>query len=218
MSGIVYNGNTGYSFKINGVTPDVYYNGIKIWPTGPNYNPLGLPANTIRVKFKPGFTPTMGDSRTLVDGSNNIWDIYKASNNWSLLLQTPSTGYGYRYNVLQILGANTTNVTSFNNLCNSEAGLTATEVFDTHNATDLAAMFYSCTGLQGIPLFPTNNATKVDSMFCYCYNVNSGALDIYNQMTAQANPPTAHSQTFTNCGSNTVNGAAELAQIPNTWK
>lgn len=32
MSGIVYNGNTGYSFKINGVTPDVYYNGNKIWP------------------------------------------------------------------------------------------------------------------------------------------------------------------------------------------
>ena len=32
MSGIVYNGNTGYSFKINGVTPDVYYNGTKIWP------------------------------------------------------------------------------------------------------------------------------------------------------------------------------------------
>ena len=33
MAGIVYNGNTGYNFKINGVTPDVYYNGTKIWPT-----------------------------------------------------------------------------------------------------------------------------------------------------------------------------------------
>lgn len=218
MSGIVYNGNTGYSFKINGVTPDVYYNGVKIWPTGPNYNPLGLPANTIRVKFKAGFTPAMGDSRTLVDGSNNIWDIYKASNDWRLLLQTPSTGYGYRYNVLQILGANTTNVTSFNNLCNTEAALTATEVFDTHNATDLTCMFYACTGLEEIPLFPTDNATNVGSMFCYCYSVNSGALNIYNQMTAQANPPTSHSQTFTYCGRDTVNGAAELAQIPSTWK
>ena len=217
MSGIVYNGNTGYSFKINGVTPDVYYNGVKIWPAGPNYNPLGLPANTIRVKFAPGFTPAMGDSRTLVDGGNNIWDIYKASNNWQTLLNTRED-YSYSYNLLQILGANTTNVTSFNNICFLEAGLTATEIFDTHNATNLAGMFYACTGLQGIPLFPTDNATNVGNMFCFCYNVNSGALDIYNQMTAQANPPTSYSQTFTNCGSNTVNGAAELAQIPSTWK
>ena len=33
MAGIIYNGNAGYNFKINGVTPDVYYNGTKIWPT-----------------------------------------------------------------------------------------------------------------------------------------------------------------------------------------
>ena len=40
------------------------------------YNPLGLPPYTIRVKFKSGYTPTMGDAQTLVDANENVWDIY----------------------------------------------------------------------------------------------------------------------------------------------
>lgn len=49
------------------------------------YNPLNLPKNTIRVKFANGYTPpsTLGDTQELVDGSENIWDIYKRSNDWN---------------------------------------------------------------------------------------------------------------------------------------
>lgn len=32
MSGLVYNGSTAGNIMINGVVPNVYYNGVKIWP------------------------------------------------------------------------------------------------------------------------------------------------------------------------------------------
>jgi len=54
--------------------------------------------------------------------------------------------------------------------------------------------------------------------FYGCVNVESGALALYQQASTQTNPPTNNYQTFTNCGSNTVTGVAELAQIPSSWK
>lgn len=40
----------------------------------------------------------------------------------------------------------------------------------------------------------------------------------YLQFEQQANPPISHRRTFTDCGSFTTNGTAELAQIPSDWK
>ena len=51
-----------------------------------------------------------------------------------------------------------------------------------------------------------------------CNNVESGALALYNQLSTQTTPPSNHSQTFYDCGSNTTTGAAELAQVPSDWK
>lgn len=53
MAEIFYNGNSGYSFKINGVIPDVYYNGNKIWPEN-------IPAGAERYKFRIEGTTTNG--------------------------------------------------------------------------------------------------------------------------------------------------------------
>jgi hypothetical protein len=54
-------------------------------------------------------------------------------------------------------------------------------------------------------------------MFQDCFNVESGALDIYAQMTTQTTPPNSHNLTFSNCGRDTETGTAELAQIPVSW-
>jgi hypothetical protein len=54
-------------------------------------------------------------------------------------------------------------------------------------------------------------------MFAWCYEVQSGALALYNQMSTQITPPAEHTQTFRSCGSHTTTGAAELAQIPSSW-
>ena len=177
------------------------------------YNPLGLPANTIRVKFKSGYTPTQGDSRTLVDAENNVWDIYKSGNDWSDLFMSCS-------NLLEVLGANTTGVTIMCRMLNSCSALTTVPVFDTSDVNDMLAMFYRDTSLTAVPLFNTSSITEGNSdmsyMFGNCVNVQSGALALYQQVSA--NPPYFYSYMFKNCGSNTVNGAAELAQIPDGWK
>lgn len=78
-------------------------------------------------------------------------------------------------------------------------------------------MFTLCSSLQYVPLYDTTNMVDVGDMFADCYAVTGGALALYNQMTAQANPPTAHNSTFFRCGTATQQGRAELAQIPSNW-
>jgi len=55
-------------------------------------------------------------------------------------------------------------------------------------------------------------------MFKGCVAVQSGSLALYQQASTQATPPVYHDDCFKNCGKNTTTGAAELAQIPSSWK
>lgn len=199
------------------------------------YNPLGLPSNTIRVKIIIGYTPAIGDTQTLVDSTNNVWDIYKESTDWFNLFKD-------YYNLVEVLGANTsnitymggmfyncisltsvalfdtTNVTGMGNMFNNCNSLTSVPLYNTSNVTNMNSMFYSCTNLTTIPLFDTTKVTNMNTAFRDCRNVQSGALALYQQASTQATPPSSHTRTFTDCGSNTTTGAAELAQISSEWK
>lgn len=226
--------------KINGATPSafyfgstaveaVYYGSTKLWEAAP-----ALPANTIRCKFSTGYTPDMGTTQTLVDADQNIWDIYNSGTDWSLLF------YGLS-ELESVIAANTTGVTNMASMfynCNS---LTTVPLFDTSSVTDMNHMFYSndnlisvpifdtssvenmenmfeeCESLIAVPLFNTSSVTEMNSMFLGCIAVESGALALYTQASTQENPPTYHDDTFMECGSNTVTGAAELDQIPSDW-
>ena len=95
-------------------------------------------------------------------------------------------------------------------------------LFDTSGVTlfyggNRGGMCFQCTSLKTVPLFDTSSATNVTNMFSGCTAVESGALALYQQMSTQATPPTTYSGCFTDCGSGTVTGAAELAQIPTSW-
>ena len=156
------------------------------------YNPLNLPANTVRVRTSDGNAPikssyTSYGTATLVAGTTDVYDVYKSGTSLSDMLSDST-------NVIEILGANTTNI------------------------TDMSYMFYGCTALTTISIFDTSKVTVVSSMFQGCINVETGALALYNQMSTQSRPPSSHLQTFNNCGSNTQTGAAELNQIPSDWK
>lgn len=175
------------------------------------YNPLGLPPYTIRVKYATGKTPTMGDSQTLVDATENIWDITKNSTRWNQLFQTK-----YSNEVLQVLGANTSDVTAMSGLFDLQSNLTNVAVFDTRNVTDMSSMFYKCTALTAVPLLPTDSCEIMGLIFMNCYNVESGALAFYQQASSQASVR-SYPMAFTDCGKNTATGAAELAQIPASW-
>jgi surface protein len=96
------------------------------------------------------------------------------------------------------------------------SSLTRVPLFDTSKATSMYDMFNGCTSLTSVPLFDTSNATTIGGMFSGCVAVKRGALALYQQASTQATPPNGYN-TFLNCGANTTTGAAELAQIPESW-
>lgn len=135
-------------------------------------NPLNLPPNTIRVKFSSGYTPTMGDTQTLVDATNNVWDIVRTSNNWGGLFNESSE----THNLLEVLGANTKNVTEMISLFHYCTSLTKVALFDTSNVTNMTQMFYHCTSLTTVPLFNTSKVTNMFNMFRWDGNLISVPL------------------------------------------
>lgn len=135
------------------------------------YNPLNLPKNTIRVKFKSGYTPDMGDTQTLVDDTNNVWDIYKEGTDWDGLFNENSDHY-----LLEVLGANTKNVTTMFSLFHYCKALTRVTLFDTSNVTSMNQMFYCCESLTNVPLYDTSKVTDMARMFYMCHSLTSVPL------------------------------------------
>ena len=204
------------------------------------YNPLDLPANTIRVRTSDGNVPIKGnnttyETATLVEGTTDVYDVYKSGTSFNNLLDNST-------NVIEVLGANTANIASMSWMCSNCSKLTNIAIFNTSSVTDLSYMFNRCINLTTVPLFNTSNVTNMSNMFntcnhltaiplfntskvtnmqstfTNCIRVESGALALYQQASTQTNPPTSHNHTFYECGSNTTTGAAELAQIPSDWK
>ena len=200
------------------------------------YNPLGLPPFTIRCKFAQGFIPTgsYGDSQTLVDATENVWDITKNSTNWNEM-------FSYCSGILEVLGANTTGVTGMGALFMNCGYLTNVQIFDTRSCRNMSYMFCEATSLTTVPLFDTSNVVNMEGTFegclslsaiplfdtssCYrmtwtfhdCRSVQSGALALYQQASTQDTVPIHSTNTFRNCGRDTTTGLAELQQIPESW-
>lgn len=230
----------GKALRVAGGTAVI---GKKYVPVDP-YNPLGLPTFTIRVKLESGASmPSWcGDSRTIVDAQENVWDVTKNDTSWRRLfvLIDDEMGDIEAVQIEDVLGANATGVTSMASMfayCSSLTSvalfdtsscanmytmfmncdsLTSVPLFNTSSCTAMTGMFYECTSLAAIPLFNTSSCDDMTNMFFDCINVQSGALALYQQASTQDNEP-MHIDTFTECGSNTVTGAAELAQIPTYW-
>lgn len=91
-------------------------------------------------------------------------------------------------------------------------------LFDTSNVTDFEQAFEYCRSLKEVPLLDVSSVTNCPRMFATTINVESGSLALYNRLQALSGQITDHGDCFENCGSNTVTGAAELAQIPADWK
>ena len=228
-----------------------------------NYNPLNLPAGTIRVRTNDGNAPVKTnasyETATLVSGTSDTYDVYKSGEYFTYLLRGST-------NVVEVIGANLSNVKEMRYMFGDCSRLESVAIFDTSNATNMERMFMNCSALRIIPLFDTSKVTNMFGMFISCSelttvpllktsrvtnmasmmiycgkltsiplfdtssvtnirnafrdcnNVQSGALALYQQASSQTTPPSDHLSTFMNCGSNTSTGAAELAQIPSSWK
>lgn len=235
-------GSSGLTYNNNLLKFNNYVIGSGSTPVPPvdPYNPLGLPANTVRVVTNNNQPPskyssTSYETATLVPGTTNTYDVYKSGTNFTNLLSSSN-------NIVEVLGANTTGITNMNGMFISCSSLTSVALFDTSsvtimanmfmkskkltsvplfntsNVTNMYNMFNECVKLVTIPLFNTSKVTNMSGMFAYCYAVESGALALYQQASTQAKPPSNHTDTFDSCGEDTTTGAAELAQIPSDWK
>lgn len=195
------------------------------WLSAPDqYNPLGLGDNTMRIKITHGtsFTSSYYTITNIsTDATGDVYDIGGADDMsvFNFITATSLT----KANVLEVLGLNFTKTYS-------EVGGSMYQMFSsctnltyvgpvklTSEVTDAYGMFSGCSNLTNIPVINVDSLTKVDDMFKNCYKVASGQADLYAKLSALGAQITSHSNTFLNCGRDSVTGAAELAQIPTSW-
>lgn len=168
-------------------------NGVRL-AYGVNYNPLNLPDNTIRLKYKQGTTPTFSKGTgVLVDADENIWDLtYNSiSNSWTQLLMNHT-------DLIDVLGANSKNIKSMNSMFIYCESLSSINLFDTREVTNMDNIFSYCYNLSSIPNFDINAVTSINGMFRYCYSLTSIPLLNTQNVSSMVN-------TFADCSSlNTI--------------
>ena len=99
------------------------------------------------------------------------------------------------------------------------SALTTLPAFNLSSSLGFQDMFSACTHLTSIPEFTLPSTLQncvCTAMFEGCSAVEGGALALYNRLSALR--PKYYGRTFRYCGSDTTTGAAELAQIPSSWK
>lgn len=197
--------------------------------------------------FVPSTTLASSDlTWTAVDASSGIWDATSIktgstpyNNLFTSLLNTSNMGSV----TCDLIAANTSDMIRGQNLFSHCNALTSVCKMNLTNATHVSSMFSDCSKLTDVPdmnldsaiyasgmfslctllqrvpnLGQLPNITRVDNMFNACYNVESGALAMYNILSTRITTATYYRYCFRDCGSNTTTGAAELAQIPSDWK
>ena len=139
------------------------------------YNPLKLPSNTVRVRTNDGEPPikvyrnTSYETATLVTGTSDVYDVYKSGTDFGHLLRDST-------NVTEVLGANTTGITSTSFMFNNCSSLTSVSLFDTSKVTTMYCMFTGCSSLTSIPLFDTSKVTNMEEMLSNCSSLTSVPL------------------------------------------
>jgi hypothetical protein len=203
-------------------------------------------ANTLRFYFyKKEYNPNVagvgsnGTWKKVTTFEANVWDWTSSSDSFSESFYNAFTSED---NLVSVIAAGDCgSVKSMFRMFRGCTSLVSCCLFDSSSVTTIAAAFFGCTNLKEIPQFDTSSVivaeyafnqcrsvkaiplldtsamTNVDSIFSGCSNVESGALALYTEMSTQTNPPAIHTDAFSNCGTNTTTGAAELAQIPASW-
>ena len=130
-----------------------------------NYNPLNLPPYTIRLKYKSGVTPTFAKNTSSVQVSQNpnVWDVTHENNSWRFLFYNQTTQIT---GLIEVLGANSTNISSMQGMFQRCRALSSVALFDTRNVVDMDTMFDDCSALITVPKFNTSNVKSMDFMFC----------------------------------------------------
>ena len=95
--------------------------------------------------------------------------------------------------------------------------LTEVPPIDTKYIQNFNNAFSTMYELVSIPDINVDSATNVSSMFKNDYKVATGILEMYQKLVARGSAITNHADCFLNCGRDTPEGQAALAQIPTDW-
>lgn len=209
------------------------------------YNPLGLPAKTIRIRttddveLTPSVNPGLFGGATVKQVvSPHVYDIEFTYNEQAVLKD-------YLGNkLLEVLGFNTEGMTRLGNIFRGCNSLTTIPLLDYTNITDLTNMFRDCSSLVTVPGLNLPSATllegmfigctslttmpditlgqstleSVQEMFLGCENIASGILDMYTMLSSKTYTDEDYCKDcFSSCGVETVTGDAEYRQIPSSW-
>ena len=143
-------------------------------------NPLGLPPYTARLLYKSGTRPRERyGTFTQVSSSPNLWNWTYTNSNWSAAFLTDT-------NLLQVKGANSTNVTNMSSMFQGCTSLTSVALFDTSSVTNMNSMFRECEALTSVASFDTSNVTNMAYMFRECESLTSVPLFNTSKVTTMA--------------------------------
>ena len=166
--------DTGYELDTISLTGAELINGNQFYIDGSDvtvnvafvadYNPLNLPAYTIRLRIDIHNFWKSDVKGTVTNVTSDVIDVTRSDPDWSDMLYTSANGLG----ILEVLGANTTGVTSMSGLFHSCHKLTSIPIFDMSSVTDATNMFHQCDGIVSFPDYDTHNVTKMGGMFSYC--------------------------------------------------
>jgi len=121
-----------------------------------------IPQYTMRVRYAQGVTPSFRKgSGTLVDSSNNIWDLtYDEGDlpNWSYMFENDT-------DLVEVISANLSDVDSLLGTFAGCSNLVKVGLFDTSHIRDMRSTFRWCNSLTEVPLFDLSNATTCERMF-----------------------------------------------------
>lgn len=153
-----------------------------------------LPPFTVRFKANRAvstsdFQVGLPITLTLVDDATHTYDVTIGQAEWNWLFGAEP----YNTGLTEVIAANTSGV------------------------TNMSYMFYNCNLLTHIPLFDMSSVTDMVRMLFRCLNIERGALAIYRQVSEKLTAQWRYLNAFTDCGSNTPTGLAELQQIPMSW-
>ena len=203
-------------------------------------------ANTLRFSFsKLDYSPVVagvGSSGTWKKVSkfaeNNVWDWTKSGTTFANAFEN---AFADSDNLVSVIAAgDTSSITSLTYTFAYCSSIVSICLFDTSNvsnvahafrgagcetfpnfnfekATSISSFLRGCRKLKEIPAFNFAVVTNCSYAFYQTRNVESGSKAMYDALISQTTLPSTYSDCFGYCGDQTTTGAAELAQIPDSW-
>lgn len=185
-------------------------------------------------KYMDGPTTLFGyNAKVLGANLSGVRYLVKTFYNWGPLSSIASFDTSMLYNASELVANNNVNRIqhveyipdfNFSSITDEQLTWNGSVIKSGSPKKGLGSFAYSARGSQSASILkavpnltlPTDSSVTVDYMFYGQYNVEGGALALFNKFDA-ANWTGSHTACFTNCGAGTSSGQAELAQIPSSW-